>query len=152
MPEADIANIYLHQAVESRSAHVLHALKTSISTAPDGKMKSLNYAAVENALCKKLDADIGYSGLICKNPNHDHWKIAVLQPELYTLDWLADFLDLEAANDKGIVAEYDLGLNSTLFEKIRKWDCSANHQGWSEYDKWLQACCEPANKLQFKIL
>lgn len=42
--------IYLHQAVESRSAHVLYALKTSISTAPDGKMKSFNYAAVEYAL------------------------------------------------------------------------------------------------------
>ncbi|WP_201284109.1 replication initiation protein, partial [Klebsiella pneumoniae] len=75
-------------------------LETSIRTAPDGKMKPLrSAAAVENALRKKLGADTGYSGLICKNPNHSHWKIAVWQPELYTLDWLADSLDLSAAND-----------------------------------------------------
>ncbi|MEB7493559.1 replicase, partial [Klebsiella pneumoniae] len=42
---------------------------------------------------------------------HGHWKIAVWQPELYTLDWLADSLDLSAANDKEIVADYGLGRN-----------------------------------------
>jgi hypothetical protein len=43
---------------ENGHAHLLYALKTSIRTAPDGKMKPLRYAAaVENALRKKLDAD-----------------------------------------------------------------------------------------------
>lgn len=133
-------------------AHLLYALKTSIRTAPDGKMKPLRYAAaVENALRKKLDADTGYSGLICKNPNHGHWKIAVWQPELYTLDWLADFLDLSAANDKEIVADYGLGRNCTLFDKTRKWAYRAIRQGWPEYNQWLQACYERASayNLQF---
>lgn len=90
---------------ENGHAHPLYALETSIRTAPDGKIKPLKYAAaVENALRKKLEADTGYSGLICKNPNHSHWKIAVWQPEPYTLDWLADSLDLSAANDKEVVA------------------------------------------------
>ncbi|MFY3112132.1 replication initiation protein, partial [Klebsiella pneumoniae] len=121
------------------------ALRTSIRTAPDGKMKPLRYAAaVENALRKKLEADAGYSGLICKNPNHSHWRIAVWQPELYTLDWLADFLDLNAANDKEIVADYGLGRNCTLFDKTRKWAYRAIRQGWPEYDQWLQACYERA--------
>uniref|UniRef100_UPI0028A6F93C replication initiation protein n=1 Tax=Pantoea septica TaxID=472695 RepID=UPI0028A6F93C len=102
-------------------------------------------AAVENALRKKLEADAGYSGLICKNPNHGHWKIAVWQPELYTLDWLADFLDLNAANDKEIVADYGLGRNCTLFDKTRKWAYRAIRQGWPEYDQWLQACYERAS-------
>ncbi|EJC7774030.1 replication initiation protein [Escherichia coli] len=133
-------------------AHLLYALETSIRTAPDGKMKPLCYAAaVENALRKKLEADAGYSGLICKNPNHGHWKIAVWQPELYTLDWLADFLDLNAANDKEIVADYGLGRNCTLFDKTRKWAYRAIRQGWPEYDQWLQACYERASayNLQF---
>lgn len=126
-------------------AHLLYALKTSIRTAPDGKMKPLRYAAaVENALRKKLEADTGYSGLICKNPNHDHWKIAVWQPELYTLDWLADFLDLNAANDKEIVADYGLGRNCTLFDKTRKWAYRAIRQGWPEYGQWMLACVERA--------
>jgi hypothetical protein len=105
---------------------------------------------VENALRKKLD-DTGYSGLLCKNPNHGHWKIAVWQPELYTLDWLADFLDLNAANNKEIVADYGLGRNCTLFDKTRKWAYRAIRQGWPEYDQWLQACYERASayNLQF---
>lgn len=108
-------------------------------------MKPLRYAAaVENALRKKLEADAGYSGLICKNPNHGHWKIAVWQPELYTLDWLADFLDLNAANEKEIVADYGLGRNCTLFDRTRKWAYRAIRQGWPEYDQWLKACYERA--------
>ncbi|MFV5916960.1 replication initiation protein, partial [Bacillus cereus] len=41
-------------------AHLLYGLETAIRTAPDGRIKPLKYAAaVENALRKKLDADIG---------------------------------------------------------------------------------------------
>ncbi|EHN7996600.1 MAG: replication initiation protein [Kluyvera intermedia] len=139
---------------ENGHAHLLYALKTSIRTAPDGKIKPLKYAAaVENALREKLDADVGYSGLICKNPNHDHWKIAVWQPELYTLDWLADSLDLNAANDKEIVTDYGLGRNCTLFDRTRKWAYRAIRQGWPEYEQWLQACYERASayNLQFSV-
>lgn len=42
---------------------------------------ALQPSDVEKALPKKLEADAGYSGLICKDPNHGHWKIAVWQPE-----------------------------------------------------------------------
>lgn len=137
---------------ENGHAHLLYALKTSIRTAPDGKMKPLRYAAaVENALCKKLEADTGYSGLICKNPNHGHWKIAVWQPELYTLDWLADFLDLNAANNKEIVAEYGLGRNCTLFDKTRKWAYRAIRQGWPEYEQWKNACYERASAYNLQL-
>jgi len=138
---------------ENGHAHLLYALETSIRTAPDGKMKPLKYAAaVENALRKKLGADTGYSGLICKNPNHSNWKIAVWQPELYTLDWLADSLDLSAANDKDIVADYGLGRNCTLFDKTRKWAYRAIRQGWPEYEQWLQACYERANAYNKQLL
>ncbi|MEH9304157.1 primase C-terminal domain-containing protein, partial [Klebsiella variicola] len=70
---------------------------------------------------------------------------------LYTLDWLADFLDLNAASDKDIVADYGLGRNCTLFDKTRKWAYRAIRQGWPEYDQWLQACYERASayNLQF---
>lgn len=131
-------------------AHLLYALETSIRTAPDGKMKPLRYAAaVENALRKKLEADAGYSGLICKNPNHGHWKIAVWQTELYTLDWLAYSLVLNAVNNKEIIADYGLGRNCMLFDKTRKWAYRAIRQGWPEYEQWLQVCYERAYKLQF---
>ncbi|EAA2610927.1 TPA: replication initiation protein [Escherichia coli] len=137
---------------ENGHAHLLYALKTAVRTAPDGKIKPLKYAAaVERALCQKLDADTGYSGLICKNPNHDHWQLAVWQPELYTLDWLADSLDLNAANDKKIVADYGLGRNCTLFDKTRKWAYRAIRQGWPEYEQWLKACYERACAYNLKF-
>ncbi|MFG7662142.1 replication initiation protein, partial [Klebsiella pneumoniae] len=42
-----------------------------IRTAPDGNAAPLRYAAaIEAALREKLGADMGYSGLICKNPLH----------------------------------------------------------------------------------
>ncbi|MCY5064039.1 replication initiation protein, partial [Salmonella enterica subsp. enterica serovar 1,4,[5],12:i:-] len=104
-----------------------------------GKMKPLKYAAaVESALREKLGADVGYSGLICKNPNHENWQIAVWQPELYTLDWLADSLDLNSANEKTILPDYGLGRNCTLFDKTRKWAYRAIRQGWPEYEQWLK--------------
>lgn len=134
-------------------AHLLYALKTAVRTAPDGKIKPLKYAAaVESALREKLDADVGYSGLICKNPNHDNWQIAVWQPELYTLDWLADSLDLKSANDKTILPDYGLGRNCTLFDKTRKWAYRAIRQGWPEYDQWLQACYERACAYNLQFL
>ena len=139
---------------ENGHSHLLYALKTSIRTAPDGKMKPLKYAAaIENALRKKLDADACYSGLICKNPNHNYWKIAVWQPELYTLDWLADSLDLSSAQNEKIVADYGLGRNCTLFDKTRKWAYRAIRQGWPEYEQWLPACYERAKayNLQFAL-
>ena len=99
----------------------MYALHTAVRTAPDGRAAPLKYAAaIENALRKKLGADAGYSGLICKNPNHLHWQITVWQPELYTLDWLADYLDLGVANDREILPDYGLGRNCTLFDKTRK--------------------------------
>lgn len=134
-------------------AHLLYALKTAVRTAPDGKIKPLKYAAaVESALREKLGADVGYSGLICKNPNHDSWQIAVWQPELYTLDWLADSLDMKSANDKTIVPDYGLGRNCTLFDKTRKWAYRAIRQGWPEYEQWLQACYERASAYNLQFL
>ena len=77
----------------------------------------------------------------------------VWQPELYTLDWLAESLDLNAANDKKIVADYGLGRNCILFDKTRKWAYRAIRQGWPEYEQWLQACHERAcaYNLQFAV-
>ncbi|MGM5152054.1 primase C-terminal domain-containing protein, partial [Salmonella enterica] len=59
-------------------------------------------------------------------------------------DWLADYLDLGAANDREILPDYGLGRNCTLFDKTRKWAYRAIRQGWPEYDQWLQACIERA--------
>ena len=120
-------------------AHLLYALETPVRTAPDGSLKALKYAAaVENALREKLGADPGYSSLICKNPLHSHWFVKVWETELYTLDWLADYVEL-SQSQKCESSPVGLGRNCDLFERLRKWAYRAVRQGWPEYDRWFEA-------------
>jgi hypothetical protein len=131
---------------ENGRGHVIYTYETSIRTAPDGKSAPLRYAAaVEAALRDKLDADIGYSGLICKNPLHGFWRVAVWEEDPYTLDELADYVDLSPYSDrrKNLPA-YGLGRNCTLFERLRRWAYKAIRQGWPEYGRWLLAVVERA--------
>ncbi|MBN8086346.1 replication initiation protein, partial [Vibrio vulnificus] len=81
-------------------AHLLYALDTAVRTAPDNSsLKALRYAAaVERGLREKLHADLGYSGLLCKNPLHDYWGVTEWRSEPYTLDELADYVDLSASH------------------------------------------------------
>ncbi|NYZ69902.1 replication initiation protein [Endozoicomonas sp. SM1973] len=127
-------------------AHLAYGVATSIITAPHGNDAPLRYAAaIEASLRAKLDADIGYSGLVCKNPLHGFWRVTVWEPELYTLDWLADYLDLSPYDDRRKnLPPYGLGRNHTLFTRTRRWSYKAIRQGWPEYDRWLLAVLERA--------
>lgn len=134
-------------------AHALYGLATAVRTAPDGRAGPLRYAAaVENALCERLGADRGYSGLIVKNPLHRHWQVTEWHPEPYELGELADYLDLSTKKPKIIVEDYGLGRNCTLFEELRKWAYRAQRQGWPGYRQWLDACLVRAQmiNLQFR--
>ena len=77
-------------------------------------MKPLKYAAaVENALRKKLDADVGYAGATCKKSGTTvTGKSPSGSRNSIRLTGWADSLDLNAANDKEIVADYGLGVTA----------------------------------------
>ncbi|PAV08848.1 hypothetical protein CBG25_03660 [Arsenophonus sp. ENCA] len=64
--------------------------------------------------------------------------------EPYTLDELADYLDLSAANAPFIESTYGLGRNCTIFEKTRKWAYRAIRRGWPAFPQWFAACFERA--------
>ena len=126
-------------------AHLIYGLETPIRTAPDGNVAPLRYAAaIEVALREKLGADLGYSGLICKNPLHTHWLVQVWEPYSYDLNWLADYLDLSPYNGRKQLPAYGLGRNCTLFEKTRQWAYKAIRQGWPGFDGWQAAVIERA--------
>ncbi|EKS7764819.1 replication initiation protein [Edwardsiella ictaluri] len=122
-------------------AHLLYALDTAVRTAPDNSsLKALRYAAaIERGLRDKLRADLGYSSLLCKNPLHDYWGVTEWRSEPYTLDELADYVDLSASDPRREAQAYGLGRNCQLFEKTRTWSYRAIRQGWPEYDQWLSA-------------
>jgi len=139
---------------ENGHAHLIYGLEVSIRTAPDGRSAPLRYAAaVENALREKLGADIGYAGLICKNPLNPHWQVSTWELCLYDLDWLADYVDLSAYSGRKRLPDYGLGRNCNLFDYLSTWAYTAIRQGWPEYDRWLEACltrAEGYNKKTFK--
>ncbi|WP_077124566.1 replication initiation protein, partial [Shigella sonnei] len=121
-------------------AHLLYALNIAVRTAPDASVKALKYAAaVERSLCEKLCADVNYSGLICKNPFHLEWLVMEWREEAYTLDELADYLDLSASERRSIDKHYGMGRNCHLFEMTRKWAYRAIRQGWPAFSQWLEA-------------
>lgn len=121
-------------------AHLLYALNIAVRTAPDASVKALKYAAaVERSLCEKLCADVNYSGLICKNPFHLEWQVMEWREDAYTLDELADYLDLSASERRSIDKHYGMGRNCHLFEMTRKWAYRAIRQGWPAFSQWLDA-------------
>ncbi|HBR6809340.1 TPA: replication initiation protein [Klebsiella pneumoniae] len=125
---------------ENGHAHLIYCLHISVRTAPDASLKPLKYAAaVERALRHALDADVNYSGLICKNPLNAHWQVAVWEENSYTLDWLADCLDMNASEARRVDYDYGLGRNCQLFEKTRQWSYRAIRQGFPDYPQWLEA-------------
>ena len=128
-------------------AHLLYLLQTPVRTAIDGKTAALRYAAaVEAGLRSSLGADRGYSGLICKNPINAHWMVHQWQANPYTLDDLADYIDLtpEKAREKP-VEDYGLGRNCMLFDELRAWAYKAiRSQDWPDYNQWLNACFDRA--------
>jgi len=133
-------------------AHALYGLATAVRTAPDGRKGPLRYAAaVENALCERLGADRGYSGLIVKNPLHRHWQVTEWHGEPYELGELADYLDLSTKKPKIIVEDYGLGRNCTLFEELRNWSYRAIRQGWPAYKQWLDACLTRAQGINLNF-
>lgn len=125
-------------------AHLIYGLEVSVRTASDGSEKAVRYAsAIEKALRVKLNADIGYSGLIVKNPLHHHWRVTSFEPNLYTLDWLASYVDLDSPEARK-PSEYGLGRNCILFDDLRVWAYKAIRQGWPEYDQWHRAVVDRA--------
>lgn len=128
-------------------AHLLYLLQTPIRTAMDGKTAPLRYAAaIEAGLRNRLGADRGYSGLICKNPINAHWMVHQWQANPYTLDDLADYIDLtpEKAREKP-VEDYGLGRNCMLFDELRAWAYKAiRSQDSPDYNQWLNACFDRA--------
>lgn len=137
-------------------AHVCYALKTPVCRSDAARRKPLNYlAAVEAALCERLDADVGYAGLLCKNPLHPHWSTMVLASEPYELHYLSEFCpDLNKFKKRRKWKEYGIGRNVTLFENVRVWAYTAVRDYWfpggeKHWKKAVIARCEAFNSSQF---
>ncbi len=106
-------------------AHLAYGMSAPVLTASmEARQAPLRYLnAVESAFRARLQADVGFSGLITKNPAHPLWW-TLRGPRLaYELGELAEWVDLERFKARpGVrVAEVGLGRNVTVFDFVRLW-------------------------------
>ena len=106
-------------------AHIGYMLAAPVARTSAARQKPLRYlAAIEHVLAKRLGADMGYSGLITKNPTHSDWLTVWHQIEPYSLDYLAEFCpdaDLAAYSRRSRKEATGLGRNVTVFDNVREW-------------------------------
>lgn len=126
-------------------AHLIYLLSLAVRKDQDASVKALRYLdKIDRALCLKLGADVNYCGLICKNPNHPDWDVTEWETNLYTLDWLADFVDLSMHSALKITDEPTQGRNCALFNALRHWAYREIRKGCPSYASWSAACLDCA--------
>ena len=132
---------------ENGHAHLLYALEVPVWKQPEAHQRPLRYAAsIDVALTRLLQADPGYSKLICKNPLHNHWNVNVFQRYSYDLDLLAEYLDLKPyADRRSYLPPVGLGRNCKLFDLTRLWSYREIRKGgYLNEDFFIYECIQYA--------
>lgn len=116
---------------ENGHAHIAYRLKVPFCTSDIAHSEPIRYAAaIQSAMTERLKADRGFAGLLTKNPLHPHWKNEFWTEYEYTLDELADFLDLKGHPLRGSETS-GLGRNCELFDNTRQWAYRAIREYWA---------------------
>ena len=138
------------QTQKNGHAHICYKLEIPLCTSDLGSQKAIVYASkVQAGLANKLGADVGYSHLITKNPFHKDWRVTFWSEQAYTLDYLADFIELPKKLNKQ-QEQSGLGRNCTLFDTVRKWAYTAvrdymHYDSSHEWEKAVRAQIEAIN-------
>ena len=139
------------QTQKNGHAHICYKLEIPLCTSEFGSQKAIAYASkIQAGLANKLGADVGYSHLITKNPFHKDWRVTFWTEQAYTLDYLADFVELPKKLSKKQEVS-GLGRNCTLFENARKWAYKAvrdhlHHHSSLMWEKVVLAHLEALNR------
>jgi hypothetical protein len=116
---------------ENGHAHIAYRLKVPFCTSDIAHSEPIRYAAaIQSAMTERLKADRGFAGLLTKNPLHSHWQNEFWTEYEYTLDELADYLDLKGHPLRGSEIS-GLGRNCELFDNTRQWAYRAIREYWA---------------------
>jgi len=138
------------QNPENGHAHICYKLEIPLHTSEFSSIKAIKYAqAVYYAYALKMGADMSYSQLITKNPLHPQHRTTYWTDRAYSLDYLADFVDLPKRIPKKLEM-VGLGRNVTMFEKGRHWAYKAirdymHHNSTYEWERAVRAQIEAIN-------
>jgi hypothetical protein len=140
---------------ENAHAHIAYRLKVPFCTSDIAHSEPIRYAAaIESAMIERLKADRGFAGLLTKNPLHPHWQNEFWTEHEYTLDELADYLDLKGHPLRGSEVS-GLGRNCEVFDSVRQWSYKAIREFWAPNYKrdWNSAVYDHVEALnaQFKV-
>ena len=118
---------------ENGHGHLLYGLKAPVHAYPHARDKPLRYlAAIDRAMTIELNADPGYAKLLAKNPLNPKWETLVPRVELYDLEELASWVDLEKLKDYSKEQpETGYSRNITMFDRLRAWAYSARRRYYS---------------------
>lgn len=123
MPRGHAMPSWIAESPSGRG-HVGWILKTPVLRTDSARAKPLRYAAkVEEGLRRSLGGDIGYAGLLTKNPLHEHWSTMWGTDHLYDLRELADSLGelMPRSLPRKTAEASGLGRNCALFNRVRMW-------------------------------
>ncbi len=122
-------------------AHLFYLLKTAVHKNAHSSQKAIQFAAaIEFGLATKLDADMGYVGLLAKNALHADWRVLHTVPQAYELHELAESVDTTILNTPlKERLNYGLSRNCSLFDEVSKWAYKAIRQGFPDYEQWHSA-------------
>lgn len=103
-------------------AHLFYGLTKPVYLYANSREKPRRYlAAIDAAITEQSRADPGYAKLISKNPLHERWIVTVPHSELYSLDDLAKWLELDNIPKKRPQRDTETGYgrNVRLFDETR---------------------------------
>jgi len=151
MTGVPLPNLLVENKENGRS-HIFFNLKTPIYKTNASKLKPIIYAnAVLRRLQSLFNADIGYSGLIAKNPIHEQWRAYTLRDKPYSLNELASKLEIDWKEANKPIKQNEaigLGRNCYVFHTARFWAYRAvrDFRG-KTYNQWLQTVIDHCLKL-----
>lgn len=104
---------------ENLHCHYIYALEIPICRTDNARLKPLEYfAKIQQAYTDKLNADRAFAGLLTKNPNSNAWNVTQWARYPYSLDYLAEFVELpKRLTKRTVIGE---GRNVYLFDTIRR--------------------------------
>ena len=146
-----LPNLIIENKNNGRS-HAVYQLKTPVYKTDASRQKPIILLnAIQRTLQHVLDSDVGYSGLICKNPLSNRWRTNTLRKTPYSLNELSNKLEIDwKETNKPIKLDDAVGLgrNCYLFHTARHWAYVAirKHRG-TTYNTWLKSVIDHVLKL-----
>ena len=137
--------------------HAFFELKTPIYTTDASRQKPIMLAnAIYLRLRELFNADVGYSGLISKNPMHEQWHTYSIRKKPYSLNELSSKLDISWLDVKKAPKQDEavgLGRNCYIFHTARHWAyVEIRKYRGKTYSVWLQCVIDHCLKLNESIL